>query len=154
MKGKRGFTLIEIVIVVAIIGLLMVTLVPSITSSWKTNNMKAARLQAERVAKSVRVGIFAKDVKTSGSSKAYDEDDGEKVPINPTLNCVKDIIGIETLFDDPENNEDLVDTTDDNQGLFKIAYDSSNDKIIIFRAKADVTKTIDENNSWQLYYEQ
>lgn len=158
MKKARGFTLIEIVIVVAIIGLLMVVLVPSITSAWKTNNMKAARLQAERIVKSIKVGILSGDIETSNTAKAYSTADGVKVDINPTLNCVNYIKGIDTLFDEPDTNEDLVDPTADNElaqdNIFKIAYDSTNEKIVVFRAEANTSKSISENAEWQLYYEQ
>lgn len=155
MKKARGFTLVEIVIVVAIIGLLMVVLVPSITSAWKTNNMKAARLQAERVAKSIKVGILANDIDISTTERVYDEDDGVKVDINPKLNSVNNIKGIDTLFDLPDSNEDLEDPTSESKGIFRIACDSDNGKkIIIFRADATIGGTIAENADWQLYYEQ
>jgi len=152
MKKNRGFTLVEIVIVIAIIGLLMVVLVPSITSAWKTNNMKAARLQAERVAKSIKVGILAGDIKTS-SDKAEYGGYAKTNKINPTLNPISYIGGINSLYDLPESNEDLMDITSEDEAIMKIAYDSDNKKIVIFKAGADVKKSIDENVDYQLYYE-
>ena len=88
MKKAKGFTLVEIVIVVAIIGLLMVVLVPSITSAWKTNTMKAARLQAERIVKSIKVGILSGDIETTDTPKVYST---TKIEINPKLTAVNNI---------------------------------------------------------------
>ena len=54
----------------------------------------------------------------------------------------------------PDTNEDLIDPTSDDEGLFKIAYDKTNEKIIIFRAAASEGGEITANSEWQLYYEQ
>ena len=133
MRRSKGFTLIEIVIVVGIIGLLMIVLVPSITSSWNTNVMKGARLQAERVAKSIRMGILSGDIQTSADYKIYISENG---PLNKSKNLVYDIEGIETLYENPKYNEELkvpsTDGTGETARWLRAAYVS--DKIQIWNA--------------------
>lgn len=141
MKKARGFTLVEIVIVVAIIGLLMVVLVPSISSSWKTNTMKAARLQAERIVKSIKVGVLAGDIELTTATIMYDEEDGEKICINNLKERLNHIAGIETLYDEPDSNQDLMDPTSnattDEEKIFKVRCDYTNGKYTIEIYDAD-----------------
>ena len=141
MKKARGFTLVEIVIVVGIIGLLMMVLVPSVTSSFKTNTMKAARLQAERIAKSIRVGILSGDVKTATTSPTAYTSLVSTNTINATINYINYIGGIDTLYEidaTSKTNEDLIDPTSDAVSdalkTFKIKYNNSTKKIEIYNA--------------------
>lgn len=141
MKTQKGFTLIEIVIVIGIIGLLMVVLVPSITSSWNTNNMKAARLQAERVAKSIKVGILSGDIKALSTTDPLYTELSPSNEITMDKNYINYIGGIDTLYEidaATKTNEDLIDPTSkaetDALRSFRIRYKYPANKIEIYDA--------------------
>lgn len=53
-KNKKGFTLIELIVVIAILGILAVILIPSFSGIQDTANQKAALAEARTVATAVQ----------------------------------------------------------------------------------------------------
>lgn len=114
MKSAKGFTLMEIVIVIAIIGLLMTIIVPNVTTSFEDNKMKAARLKAERVIKTIKIGIKSGDIKVNYSSGSSWTTYGDNNNINAYYTRICYIGGIKTLYkidSTTKTNEELIDPT-------------------------------------------
>lgn len=140
MKKERGFTLLEIAIVVGIIGILVVALVPNITSSFETNEMKAAKIKAEAIAKNIKVGIIAGDIVVKPNFSGLHEEHYEDNAIGRRRNRVCYIGGIETLYkiDTTGTSADLIDPTSEadteEERTFRIFYSSDSNAICISRA--------------------
>ena len=129
-KSKKGFTLVEIVIVIAIIGLLMIVLIPSAINAFKNNRLQGAKIKAQRVAQSIEAGIGsgkipltpanASDIgaKTTGQTFLPDVATAT-APIS-----VDKIVGIENIYNLPANNDDLIDPlstgTADSANYFRV----------------------------------
>lgn len=127
MKKEKGFTLVEIVIVIGIIGLLVGVLIPSITDNYQANKKRAAVIKAELLAKTLRMEILAENI--------TDLDEN-----------IVDVTSLEKIGDAYPNkatNEDLVDTITDNKFHVKLAddliYVYSKDKV-----ETGVTQTYTE----------
>ncbi len=83
MKGKmrRGFTLVELIVVIAIIGILAAILVPSIMEYVRKANRKADTTSAKRIGEMVEL-VFAEDM---SSYQSFYWPTGSKADHNVTV---------------------------------------------------------------------
>ena len=94
-KSKKGFTLVEIVIVIAIIGLLMIILIPSAINAFKNNRLQGARIKAQRVASSLEAGIGSGKVPlTQENAAALGIDTSKETLIIEQIKPISTMIGI------------------------------------------------------------
>lgn len=56
-SNKKGFTLVELIVVIAIMAILAAVLVPTVTSKVKEAKKSAAESDAQSIAKSLSLGI-------------------------------------------------------------------------------------------------
>ena len=130
-KSKKGFTLVEIVIVIAIIGLLMIILIPSAINAFKNNRLQGARIKAQRVASSLEAGIGSGKVPLTQENAAALGIDTSKETLITTGTAtapvnIESVAGIKNLYNLPTNNDDLLDpladsaTVSDNN--FRVYY--------------------------------
>ena len=82
MKSKKGFTLIEMLIVVGIIGILVAVSIPMVNSSLEKARV-ATDLANERSAKSAALVIYMTgDIKSSEAGAVAGEASAEKIVLN------------------------------------------------------------------------
>ena len=117
-KSKKGFTLVEIVIVIAIIGLLMIILIPSAINAFKNNRLQGAKIKAQRVASSLEAGIGSGKVPlTEANAKNLGIDTATETLVTTGTKAaplnIEDVAGIKNLYNLPTNNEDLLDPLGD-----------------------------------------
>lgn len=111
-KSKKGFTLVEIVIVIAIIGLLMIILIPSAINAFKNNRLQGAKIKAQRVAQSIEAGIGSGKIPLTQANADSIGATGTTLLINISSSApqpVSDVIGLSNIYNLPSNNDDLVD---------------------------------------------
>jgi len=123
MKKEHGFSLVEIVVVIGIIGLLIGILVPNITGSFISNKRRATVIKAETLAKQLRVEVLAGNI-----------------TIPTTQTSVDDITNIQIAFPDPDNNPDLVDDTSSTDGA-KLKVNLVDSKICVYDASGELLYT-------------
>ena len=116
-KSKKGFTLVEIVIVIAIIGLLMIILIPSAINAFKSNQLQGAKIKAQRVAQQIEAGIGSGKLPLTDANR---KDMGITDNASKHLLCsgsagstniqeFNNIYGLENIYNLPSENDELVD---------------------------------------------
>jgi len=111
-KSKKGFTLVEIVIVIAIIGLLMIVLIPSAINAFKNNRLQGAKIKAQRVAQSIEAGIGSGKIPLTAGNASSIGATGEVLLPSATQKApvsVDKIYGLSNIYNLPSNNDDLID---------------------------------------------
>ena len=63
MKGKNGFTLVELLAVIVILGLLMVILAPKITKTLNESEKKTNMASAQNLVKSAQLKVSNNEIK-------------------------------------------------------------------------------------------
>lgn len=77
-KNKRGFTIVELVIVIAVIGILAAVLIPTFSGVVKNANETALKEEARNSVVSymaLNEGVFDKDIATADTEKGWTADD-------------------------------------------------------------------------------
>ena len=69
LKSKKGFTLVEIVIVIAIIGIMALTLIPAVSDALKSRRLSLAEEKAGKVASLMLSGIESGKIPTTSDQK-------------------------------------------------------------------------------------
>ncbi len=94
LKSKKGFTLVELIIVIAILGIIALIAVPSLTGVQKRSQVNADIRTAEQIGKAVRIWLTDADINTANDRE--DIIDGGYVALNPaTAGAASALTGIE-----------------------------------------------------------
>ena len=67
LKSKKGFTLVELIIVIAILGIIALIAVPSLTGVQKRSQVNADIRTAEQIGKTVRIWLTDADINTANT---------------------------------------------------------------------------------------
>lgn len=70
-KSKKGFTLVELIIVIAILGIIALIAVPSLTGVQKRSQVNADVRTAEQIGKAVRVWLTDGNINETRAREAY-----------------------------------------------------------------------------------
>ena len=73
LKSKKGFTLVELIIVIAILGIIALIAVPSLTGVQKRSQVNADIRTAEQIGKAVRVWLTDGNINETRAREAYIE---------------------------------------------------------------------------------
>ncbi|MGN0632955.1 MAG: prepilin-type N-terminal cleavage/methylation domain-containing protein [Oscillospiraceae bacterium] len=144
-KSQKGFTLVELVVVIAIIGVLAAILVPSMLNYVKKSRLKTANSNAKTAYNAVAEN-FA-DAETNGyalSAVLTDDDGAAKWAISPdTVYEAKDA---ESLTGGAKKIADLLAENGDEAGCFKVSEAEINeqDSYVVFWAKTTSDEMVGE----------
>ena len=115
MKNKRGFTLIEVIMVIAVIGIIMLLIVPNVMAIIKKNNIKSCENIKNSIIKSAELYVTDHKYELNFSCN-------EKKPLN-----LEDLIAADYLKVDKTGK--IINPIDDST----IYDDSTNDKKVSVR---------------------
>jgi len=77
LNSRKGFTLVELIIVIAILGIIALIAVPSLTNVQKSSQVNADIRTAEQIGKAVRIWLTDADINTANTRE--DAIDGKYV---------------------------------------------------------------------------
>lgn len=135
LKSKKGFTLVEIVIVIAIIGIMALTLIPAVSDALKSRRLSLAEEKAGKVASLMLSGIESGKIPTT--EKQMDKlglvKEDSDILITEALDDegidIASIVGVESMYNKPEENADLKDPMSRDVKRFQIRFNDADEEV-------------------------
>ena len=120
--NKKGFTLVEVIVVLAILSLILIIMVPNVFVLVEKNNEKSCKSLKDNIESAAK--IYVTNNKYNLGIKCYDENNSDDTTLKITLN---DLINSGDLTTDssgkitnPINNTEIPHTN-----IIKVTYDCS-----------------------------
>ena len=132
MKNRKGFTLIEIIFVIAILGILVVIATPATIGIVKSSKVKIMKINENEVADASK--IFANDYYFNPISKEYKEKKDEVFPLVRINNNYYRYVCLNTLKENKylENDIKYADEIDcDGLVYYEFKRENELDKIFV-----------------------
>ena len=142
LKSKKGFTLVELIIVIAILGIIALIAVPSLTGVQKRSQVNADIRTAEQIGKSVRVWLTDANINEARIREAYikvTEETGVSTPVAyKELSSLATVTGTDGLGDYISlSYEPNVSNSDGTANAFYVGL--VNDKVVVMIYTAEET---------------
>ena len=131
---SKGFTLVELVIVIAIIGILAAVLIPTFASSIDNANQTAAVVEGEKL----RAGIIA-EYTSVDEFCAQHKDAVGKIEDTGKLTLDKNKIQIDDLVINLKEVEKNYEIKDEGQGKYVFRYITESGYLVEIKAVGEVT---------------
>ncbi|MCH5195317.1 MAG: DUF5021 domain-containing protein [Oscillospiraceae bacterium] len=112
LKSKKAFTLIELVVVIAIIGVLAGILIPVIVGAVRSANVASANTSATDIRKSVNIWLTMMDAKGHTINKTQNINNDPYITITADRG-IYDIEFSDTFWPKSENEQELIDSLND-----------------------------------------
>ena len=119
-RNKKGFTLVELVVVIAILGILAAIAVPRLSGFRDTATVAADEASAETIAKAANLYVATYGEKGESALGAPDTDGDE---VEDTEEFIKTLINAQLLDSKTEY------TPQQNNKIYKITYDNGEFKV-------------------------
>ena len=148
-SNKKGFTLVELIVVIAIMAILAAVLVPTVTSKIKQANQSSANSEASSYANSIKTDIIALQ---SNISSSLDLLKTNSTPVtdgtNKTFNLGTTADPIYVQFDTTK----MDDATDMKKDNTTFSSDGTNFKVstTVGGATVEYTVTVDTANGGKI----
>ena len=98
-SNKKGFTLVELIVVIAIMAILAAVLVPTVTNKVKDANAASQATTAENIAKTISLYLAETSEPKVSTLKTYLEGAGYTIEDTPTTNKTITITANKTKYD-------------------------------------------------------
>ena len=98
-SNKKGFTLVELIVVIAIMAILAAVLVPTVTNKVKDANAASQATTAENIAKTISLYLAEEATPTVAGLKTYLTGAGYTIEGTPTANKTITITANKTKYD-------------------------------------------------------
>lgn len=122
-SNKKGFTLVELIVVIAIMAILAAVLVPVVTNKIKDANVASQATTAENIAKTISLYLAEEATPTASGLKTALTNAGYTIEGTPTTGKTITITANDTKYD----LTCTADTTDQ-KGKTVIEYTDAKDK--------------------------
>lgn len=125
--NRRGYTFIELLGVIVLLGIILVIAIPSITDALKTSRIKSEEVFLDKLSDTidsyVTLNSDSLSFESAGSGKKRDRENEENVPIYKATTTMNDIIN-SNLITEKDFKDPAFDTNCNKDAVVEIYRDS------------------------------
>ena len=125
--NRRGYTFIELLGVIVLLGIILVIAIPSITTTLKTSRIKSEEVFLDKLSDTidsyVTLNSDSLSFESAGSGKKRDRENEENVPIYKATTTMNDIIN-SNLITEKDFKDPAFDTNCNKDAVVEIYRDS------------------------------